>query len=104
MGGRPHGPHGWDAAPAAHRALARVPCPRLGIAVRCRHLGLMPGCELLKSRKVAHHMRIAGTLLIAVLAVATISGCKSHMETCSQTNKDYAGAQELPPLTAPAGL
>jgi len=49
-------------------------------------------------------MRIAGTLLIAVLAVATISGCKSHMETCSQTNKDYAGAQELPPLTAPAGL
>ena len=64
----------------------------------------MPGGELLKSRKVAHHMRIAGSLLIAVLAVASVTGCKSRMASCSQTNKDYAGAKELPPLTAPPGL
>ena len=49
-------------------------------------------------------MRIAGSLAIAVLALAAVSGCKSRMVSCSQTNKDYAGAKELPPLTAPPGL
>jgi uncharacterized lipoprotein len=49
-------------------------------------------------------MRIAGTLLIAVLATGLASGCKSRMESCHQSNKDYAGAKELPPLKAPPGL
>jgi uncharacterized lipoprotein len=47
---------------------------------------------------------IAGSLVIAVLAVAAASGCKSRMESCHDTNKDYAGAKELPPLKAPPGL
>ncbi|HTU65352.1 MAG TPA: hypothetical protein VMF52_05350 [Steroidobacteraceae bacterium] len=49
-------------------------------------------------------MRIAGTVAFSLLALATVSGCKSRMETCSQSNKDYAGARELPPLKAPPGL
>jgi uncharacterized lipoprotein len=49
-------------------------------------------------------MRIAGSFLVAMLAVAAVSGCKSRMESCSQSNKDYAGAKELPPLKAPPGL
>lgn len=49
-------------------------------------------------------MRIAGSLAIAVLAVAAMSGCKSRMESCHDSNKDYAGAAEMPPLKAPAGL
>jgi uncharacterized lipoprotein len=49
-------------------------------------------------------MRIVGILLSAILCTAAVSGCKSKMVSCSQSNKDYAGAQELPPLKAPAGL
>lgn len=49
-------------------------------------------------------MRIAGSFVVAVLALAAVSGCKSRMETCHQSNKDYAGAKEMPPLEAPAGL
>jgi uncharacterized lipoprotein len=49
-------------------------------------------------------MRIAGTLLTCLLSVTVISGCKSKMVSCHQDNKDYAGARELPPLTAPPGL
>ena len=49
-------------------------------------------------------MRIAGTVLACLLSVAVISGCKSRMVSCRQDNKDYAGARELPPLTAPPGL
>jgi uncharacterized lipoprotein len=49
-------------------------------------------------------MRIAGSLVIAVLALAAVSGCRSRMESCHQTNKDYAGAKEVPPLKAPPGL
>jgi uncharacterized lipoprotein len=49
-------------------------------------------------------MRIAGSLVIAVLALGLASGCKSRMESCHQSNKDYAGAKELPPLKAPPGL
>ena len=64
----------------------------------------MPGRELLKPSKVAHHMRIAGPLVIAVMALVTVSGCKSRMESCHDTNKDYAGAREMPPLKAPPGL
>jgi len=64
----------------------------------------MPRGELLKSRKVAHHMRIAGSLVITVLALGLASGCKSRMESCHQSNKDYAGAKDLPPLKAPPGL
>jgi uncharacterized lipoprotein len=49
-------------------------------------------------------MRIAGSLVIAVLALGLASGCKSRMESCRQSNKDYAGAKEVPPLKAPPGL
>ena len=49
-------------------------------------------------------MRIAGTIAVSLLAVSTISGCKTRMESCSQSNKDYAGAKEMPPLKAPPGL
>jgi uncharacterized lipoprotein len=49
-------------------------------------------------------MRIAGSFVIAVLALGLASGCKSRMESCHQSNKDYAGARELPPLKAPPGL
>jgi uncharacterized lipoprotein len=49
-------------------------------------------------------MRIAGNLVIALLASAALMGCKSQLESCHQTNKDYAGAKEMPPLKAPPGL
>ena len=50
-------------------------------------------------------MRIAGILLLSVLATTTLSGCfKSRLTSCNQTDKDYAGAQEMPPLQAPPGL
>ena len=47
-------------------------------------------------------MRIAG--LIIVLAALGLAGCKTPLESCRQTNKDYSGAQELPPLKAPPEL
>lgn len=54
--------------------------------------------------QVASHMRIAGILLLCVFA-ATASGCfKSRLTSCNQTDKDYAGAEEMPPLQAPPGL
>ena len=49
-------------------------------------------------------MRIAGTVFVCLLSVTMISGCKSRMVSCRQDNKDYAGAREVPPLTAPPGL
>jgi len=49
-------------------------------------------------------MRIAVVMLTSVLCVAALSGCKSRMQSCSQSDKDYAGAQEMPPLQAPVGL
>jgi uncharacterized lipoprotein len=50
-------------------------------------------------------MRIAVVLLSAVLATAALTGCKSGKKTlCRQSNKDYVGAKELPPLKAPPGL
>lgn len=48
-------------------------------------------------------MRIAVVVLAAFLAVS-FSGCKSGKVTCRQSNKDYAGAKEMPPLKAPPGL
>ena len=49
-------------------------------------------------------MRIAVVLLsTAVLAVA-VTGCKSGKVGCRQSNKDYVGAKEMPPLKAPPGL
>ena len=57
------------------------------------------------SQKVASVMRIAGILLLSVLATTSLTGCfKSRLTSCSQDNKDYAGAQEMPPLQAPPGL
>lgn len=50
-------------------------------------------------------MRIAGIFLCSVLAATTLSGCfKSRLTSCGQSDKDYAGAAELPPLQAPPGL
>src|SRR5262245_27348132 len=49
-------------------------------------------------------MRIVAITLASVLCIAITSGCKSRMESCSQSDKDYAGAQEMPPLQAPPGL
>ena len=49
-------------------------------------------------------MRIVGILLSALLCTGAMSACKSRLASCSQSNKDYAGAQELPPLKAPPGL
>lgn len=57
------------------------------------------------SQKVAPSMRIVGILLVSLLATASLSGCfKSKLTHCSQTNEDYAGAREMPPLQAPPGL
>ena len=50
-------------------------------------------------------MRIAGIVLLSLVAATGLSGCfKSKMTSCNQTNKDYAGAREMPPLQAPPGL
>ena len=49
-------------------------------------------------------MRIVGTILLGVLAVTALAGCKTKLESCHQSDKDYAGARELPPLKAPPGL
>jgi uncharacterized lipoprotein len=49
-------------------------------------------------------MRIAVVLISAVLATSLLAGCKSGKVSCRQTNKDYAGAKEMPPLKAPEGL
>jgi uncharacterized lipoprotein len=50
-------------------------------------------------------MRIAGILLVGLLATTGLSGCfKSKLVSCNQSNKDYAGAREMPPLQAPPGL
>lgn len=49
-------------------------------------------------------MRIASILISCLIATTLLAGCKSRSVSCRQTNKDYAGAPELPPLKAPAGL
>ena len=49
-------------------------------------------------------MRKPAIFLASVLALALLSGCKSKETSCKQDNKDYVGAQELPPLKAPPGL
>jgi uncharacterized lipoprotein len=49
-------------------------------------------------------MRIAGIVFVALLSVTLASGCGKGLTTCKQSNKDYAGATEMPPLKAPPGL
>jgi uncharacterized lipoprotein len=49
-------------------------------------------------------MRIAVITLASVLCIAAVSGCKSRATSCNQTDEDYAGAAEMPPLQAPPGL
>jgi uncharacterized lipoprotein len=49
-------------------------------------------------------MRIAVVLLTAFLATSLLAGCKSGKVACRQSNKDYVGAREMPPLKAPPGL
>jgi uncharacterized lipoprotein len=41
---------------------------------------------------------------IGLLATSAISGCGKRVVTCKQDNRDYVGAQEVPPLKAPPGL
>lgn len=49
-------------------------------------------------------MRMPAILFASVLSLLLLPGCKSRGPTCNQSNKDYVGAQELPPLKAPPGL
>jgi len=49
-------------------------------------------------------MRISSALLASILVTATLSGCKSPLSQCRESNEDYAGAKELPPIQAPPGL
>lgn len=49
-------------------------------------------------------MRTAIIIFSSLLCVAAVCGCKSRLTSCKDTNKDYAGAQEVPPLQAPPGL
>ena len=49
-------------------------------------------------------MRIAGIFALSILIAAGLAGCKTKAESCKQSNKDYAGAREMPPLKAPPGL
>ena len=49
-------------------------------------------------------MRIAPVFLATVLSVALLSGCKIRLVSSHATDKDYAGAEEVPPLQAPPGL
>jgi uncharacterized lipoprotein len=49
-------------------------------------------------------MRIAALILATVLCVSMTAGCKTRMASCSQDDKDYSGAEEMPPLQAPPGL
>jgi uncharacterized lipoprotein len=49
-------------------------------------------------------MRISSALLASILVTATLSGCHSPLTKCHESNADYAGAKEMPPIQAPAGL
>ena len=49
-------------------------------------------------------MRIAVTVLTAILTTSLLAGCKAGKISCRQSNKDYVGAKEMPPLKAPPGL
>jgi hypothetical protein len=69
------------------------------VAVRGRHYNR----ELLKSRKVATVMRIA-VRFRRTPVVPLAPGCGKRVASCKQSNKDYAGAKEMPPLKAPPGL
>jgi len=48
-------------------------------------------------------MRIA-PLIVGFLAFGLLAGCKSRAVSCNQSNKEYAGARDEPPLKAPNGL
>ncbi len=49
-------------------------------------------------------MRIAGIIFVALLSTTLSTGCVKKLSECKQSNKDYAGAKEMPPLKAPPGL
>jgi len=49
-------------------------------------------------------MRISAVLLASVVGLSVLSGCKSPLRACHESNEDYAGAKEMPPLQAPPGL
>jgi uncharacterized lipoprotein len=49
-------------------------------------------------------MRNAGILLCSLVLLTGATACKSPLVGCHQSNKDYAGAPEVPPLQAPPGL
>jgi uncharacterized lipoprotein len=49
-------------------------------------------------------MRMSVILVASVLALVSLSGCKTRGTACKQDNKDYVGAKEMPPLKAPPEL
>ena len=49
-------------------------------------------------------MRIAGIVITALLSTTLATGCVKKLSECKQSDKDYAGAKEMPPLKAPPGL
>jgi uncharacterized lipoprotein len=49
-------------------------------------------------------MRIAGIVIATLLSTALSTGCVKKLSECKHTDKDYAGAKEMPPLKAPPGL
>jgi uncharacterized lipoprotein len=51
--------------------------------------------------RIAHPLAV---ILVASVCVSALSGCGKRLATCKQDNKDYVGAQEVPPLKAPPGL
>jgi uncharacterized lipoprotein len=55
--------------------------------------------------RIAHPWgRSLPVILLAGLAVLSLSACGKRLVTCKQDNKDYVGAKEMPPLKAPEGL
>jgi len=49
-------------------------------------------------------MRKSSALIASLVAAATMSGCHSPLTKCNESNSDYAGAKEMPPIQAPPGL
>jgi uncharacterized lipoprotein len=43
-------------------------------------------------------------MVVACVCVVGVTGCGKRLTTCKQDNREYASAQELPPLKAPPGL
>jgi hypothetical protein len=49
-------------------------------------------------------MRNAGIVLCGLVLLTGVTACKSPLVGCHQSNKEYGGAPEVPPLQPPDGL